>query len=1185
LKITSLIKTIGLLLFVLIIASCDVKIIRLNKYSPVHNQTWTKQIDLDLGNRLEMLSNTFGVAISRGKGKDIPGRVYFLENDIWKPVFEFPYSDYPFIKKFDDNNFLFVIHETHLGNYHPKMYFINRLTKKTREIPLPKIMWDQKDYSMWKSISVNKSGAAWMVGQLGNILFFDGNNWSSIKSPIDSKKFSNVLSYDLNDVLVNDNGKGWAVGRSGIILRLENNSWKEFTSPTKNELNKIDAIDDSTVWIAGEKGTLLKYSKGNWLSVNTGLDKYLFSLKVVDKYEIWICGENSTLVRFNGKSCFRVDEIKIFNDIFNDLSVLKKGNGKTEIFIIGNDGIYTNSQELGLSFSNITSEAALQRNGISSIFFDANNDSYPELLVHSEKGPNLFYQNKNGTRFIEVPLNIGGNFDQAQSFHSTDINNDGSLDLLLIKDGKSFAELLGNGSFEFIHSPNKAAIKLNRLQSNSILNSIQTADFDNDGNLDLYISNYNENDLILRGNGAGRFIDVMRNSGLHKSLNHESHGIVLSDFNNDNLVDIFLFYRIPAENQLGELYINEDNFHFKKKQTEMFYTNRMPNVFSAISNDFNNDGFSDLLLFINEDNIHLYLNDGKANFRYYSKEAGFTDSVLHPEPSNGVIATADVNNDGYLDLFAGSDLYFNNSQTHFTKSNNITGLNFIGNPVFSDFDNDGDMDIFVGSSRNALGSGDRSALFKNNLDNDNFLKIKLIGSSSNKNAVGAKITLLGYDENNKLIYKTQRQNSLGSNPMNQADPTSVHFGLSPRLKYKLKISFPSGVAKEVESISPGSIITIYELNLIERIYTDFIKSLNRTYSIVNPFIEIIKILILVVLLYLGISISFIKKYLSRKITSYLIIFIVLLYLIVLYSTISHGQLYSIAYSYGSTITLFFVFAFLYAKIIEKNESKFISHYKLLEVIGVGGMGKVLRAIDTNTKNVVALKVINPTLLKDEENQKRLSAEGEILSSFHHPNIIRVFEVAKTPEHVFIAMEYLAGGTLEEFISKNHPIDFALAKEFLLQICEGLITIHEKKVIHRDLKSTNIMFDKEMNVRIMDFGLSKSPLVTTMTSLGTVLGTLGFVAPEQVTNINVDHRTDIFSFGVIMYQIFTNQLPFKGENEIALIHSIFNTTPADPNEFNPNIPDGIKNIVFRCLEKNPENRYNSMVEIKKELNRF
>ena len=130
-----------------------------------------------------------------------------------------------------------------------------------------------------------------------------------------------------------------------------------------------------------------------------------------------------------------------------------------------------------------------------------------------------------------------------------------------------------------------------------------------------------------------------------------------------------------------------------------------------------------------------------------------------------------------------------------------------------------------------------------------------------------------------------------------------------------------------------------------------------------------------------------------------------------------------------------------------------------------------------------------------------------------------------------------------------------------------------------------MFDKEMNVRIMDFGLSKSPLVTTMTSLGTVLGTLGFVAPEQVTNINVDHRTDIFSFGVIMYQIFTNQLPFKGENEIALIHSIFNTTPADPNEFNPNIPDGIKNIVFRCLEKNPENRYNSMVEIKKELNRF
>jgi hypothetical protein len=1169
----------------LITLSCDTKVIELTKHSQKNSQIWTKQLELDLGNRIEMVSDSFGLAISRGKGTDIKGKVYFYENGYWNSVFEFPYSDYPFIKKINNDNVLFLIHETHTGNYRPRMFLINRYTRKKTEIPLPKIMWDKKDFSMWKSVSFNENGVGWMVGQLGNILYYDGKKWNQVKSPVDAKKYSNVLSYDLNDVYVGKNGNGWAVGRSGIILRLENNIWKEFNSPTKNELNKVDVIDDSTAWIVGEKGTVLKFANKKWRTINIGLKTNLLSVKIADKKNVWVCGENTTLVKYNGKSWSIVDGIKIFNDTFNDLSIIKTIRNDFLIYIIGNDGIYSNNHKSEISFSNITSETALQRNGISATFFDANNDGFADLLINSENGPNLFYQNENGSRFIEVPLNIDKNYEQAQIFHSADFNNDSNIDLILMNKGRMFSGYFGNGNYDFINFPDKKNNKVIMPKVNAALNSIQSADFDNDGNLDLYVFNYNENDFLLKGDGAGNFIDVMSNSGINKSLNHESAGIVLSDFNNDNLTDIFLFYRIPADGKLGELYLNKGNFYFSNKNEKQFLTNENPNVFSAIANDFNNDTNTDLLLFINEDHIHLYLNDGKANFIDHSKEAGFSGSVLHPEPSNGVIASADVNNDGYVDLFAGSDLYFNSPTTFFTKSNSSTGLNFTGNPVFSDYDNDGDMDIFVGSSRNALGSGDRSALFRNNLNNNNFLKIKLIGSSSNKYAVGTKVFLFGYSEDGKLIYKTQRQNSLGGNPLNQNDPSSIHFGLNPKLQYKLKIIFPSGIIREITSIKHGSFLQIYEQTLIARTISDFIKSINRTVAIINPVVELVKLLILILLMIAGFTVSIIKKHLSNKIKLYTVFIFVFIYIILFHKTIFYGQLFSSVISYGVTVALFFLFCFIYTAFKEKTESKYISHYKLLDVIGIGGMGKVLRTIDTNTKNIVALKIINPTLLKDEENQKRLSAEGEMLSSFNHPNIIKVYEVAKTPEHVFIAMEYLSGGTLEDFISKNHPIRIDEAKKILLQICDGLIAIHEKKIIHRDLKSTNIMFDSEMKVRIMDFGLSKSPLVTTMTSLGTVLGTLGFVAPEQVTNINVDHRTDIFSFGVIMYQLFTNQLPFKGENEIALIHSIFNTTPVNPKEYNPEISDELLKIIFCCLEKNPANRYNSVVEIKEKLNKL
>ncbi|MCB0277224.1 MAG: serine/threonine protein kinase, partial [Calditrichaeota bacterium] len=256
----------------------------------------------------------------------------------------------------------------------------------------------------------------------------------------------------------------------------------------------------------------------------------------------------------------------------------------------------------------------------------------------------------------------------------------------------------------------------------------------------------------------------------------------------------------------------------------------------------------------------------------------------------------------------------------------------------------------------------------------------------------------------------------------------------------------------------------------------------------------------------------------------------------------------------------------------------ISHFKLLSPLGKGGMGEVYKALDLNTREFVAIKLLHPEIMKDTQNRKRLTNEGRLLASFSHPNVVRVFELGETGREMFIAMEYLSGGTLQEFLEKNHPIEPARLLVLLREIAGGLAAIHREKIVHRDLKPGNLMLDEQGQVRIMDFGLSKSPLVTTMTSLGTVLGTLGYVAPEQITGAGVDHRVDIFSFGVVMFVMATNKAPFSGENEMALIHAIFNYTPPDVRDIRTDLPEGYSEMVRRCLQKDPADRYPDMAAI-------
>lgn len=1152
----------------------------------LHDEIWFKQANMSLGARIQMFSDNSGVAISRGKGNDEKGELLLFDEGRWKSVYNFNYSDYPLTAMYNEDEIWFVIHETHFGYYKPRHYSYSISRNAVSEIELPLIKWDETDYAMWKDISVLNNGTAWMVGQQGNILYFDGVKWNVVESPAKAGERENLLSGDLNSVFMLNGNIGWAAGRSGIILKMKNGIWVREKSPVNTELFSICMLDENNGWITGSNGTILKYQSGRWEKYESGSRANLYSIKCLNKNEIYIAGSQSTLLKFSGNKWQHNENIKLFEESFTDLGIVLNSKGEEKIWLVGEYGIYTTNQNLGFSFSDVTLISSLSRDGLGGIFFDENNNIYPDLFLMTEKGSNKFYRNEEGGSFREIAFNLEHErkLDNSKNVLVADLNNDGYHDIFELFDDINFKVSFGNVSGGFTDKTEFTQLKLDFIPSLSAINSIKTADFDNDGYLDIYISNYSENDMLFKNDGAGRFENIYESSGINKLLGHQAHGIVTGDFNDDGLIDIVIVYRLTFENKHAELFLNKGNFIFEKHETN-FSSSQNPQTYSAAADDFNADGFLDLLFLVNLGGIKLFLNDGSANFTDASQQYGFDEEILLPDPTNGLMNAADINNDGYVDFFAGSALYLNHKGKSFDEIQDQVGLQFNGNPAFVDYDNDGDMDIFLGSSRTALGAGDRAALFRNNLAERNFLKVKLECDLSNRFGIATKLTLEGFDSQDNIVYKYSKQTGVGGSPMIQQDHTIIHFGLDPSLKYRLIVKFPSGIVKEITPINNGSLISVVESNILTHHFILFKMSLYRIFLISDPGLEIMKLFLLAVIIMLSILLA--KKLKAKSLMKkwHYPAGVIILYLITFYLTAESGSLYSTFARFSLSVIYMMFFITVSNYYIEKKESRYISRYKLIDILGVGGMGKVFKAVDTKTKQQVALKVINPSVLKDAENKKRLISEGEILSSFDHPNIVKVYEIGSDRGHSFIAMEYLSGGTLEEYLEKNPKIETSEALKIILQICDGVEVIHEKKVLHRDLKTANIMFDKDGNLKIMDFGLSKSPLVSTMTSLGTAVGTLGYVAPEQVTNIQVDQRTDIFSLGVIMYQIFAKELPFKGENEIALIHSIFNVNPIPPSLKNSLATKAIDSVVMHALEKNPENRYNSIAELKLEIKKL
>ncbi len=259
--------------------------------------------------------------------------------------------------------------------------------------------------------------------------------------------------------------------------------------------------------------------------------------------------------------------------------------------------------------------------------------------------------------------------------------------------------------------------------------------------------------------------------------------------------------------------------------------------------------------------------------------------------------------------------------------------------------------------------------------------------------------------------------------------------------------------------------------------------------------------------------------------------------------------------------------------------KTISHYRIIEELGRGGMGVVYKAEDTKLKRTVALKFLPPELVRDKNAKQRFIHEAQAVSALQHSNICTLHDIDEIrPEtgapgegQLFIVMDYYEGETLREIISRG-PLPVEKIIDLGIQIAGALQEAHARGITHRDIKPANIMLTTKNQVKVLDFGLAKMTEQTRLTKENTTLGTAAYMSPEQTRGEKTDHRTDIWSLGILLYEMLTGKLPFQGDYNQALIYSIVNDSPPPPTSLRTGVPLELERIIGKTLSKDKAERY-------------
>ena len=258
-------------------------------------------------------------------------------------------------------------------------------------------------------------------------------------------------------------------------------------------------------------------------------------------------------------------------------------------------------------------------------------------------------------------------------------------------------------------------------------------------------------------------------------------------------------------------------------------------------------------------------------------------------------------------------------------------------------------------------------------------------------------------------------------------------------------------------------------------------------------------------------------------------------------------------------------------------------YEIRELIGTGGMSVVYSAFDILEKRLVAIKILKDEFLNNQDFMRRFKNESRTIAMLSHPNIVKVFDVSLGDKIQYIVMEYVDGITLKEFISKKEKVKWKDAIFFTGQILDALSHAHKRGIIHRDIKPQNIMLLRDGTIKVTDFGISKYLGYETYTLTDKTIGSVHYIAPEQAKGGTTDERTDIYSVGVLLYEMLTGTLPFNADNAVSVAIMQLQSDPKPLRELDANIPEGLEEITLKAMQKNSRFRYSSIDDMLEAIN--
>ncbi|NLC68028.1 MAG: Stk1 family PASTA domain-containing Ser/Thr kinase, partial [Clostridiaceae bacterium] len=261
-----------------------------------------------------------------------------------------------------------------------------------------------------------------------------------------------------------------------------------------------------------------------------------------------------------------------------------------------------------------------------------------------------------------------------------------------------------------------------------------------------------------------------------------------------------------------------------------------------------------------------------------------------------------------------------------------------------------------------------------------------------------------------------------------------------------------------------------------------------------------------------------------------------------------------------------------------------NRYELIEKIGGGGMAVVYKARCRLLNRYVAVKVLREEFTGDEEFVKRFEIEAQSAASLSHPNIVPIYDVGNENNVYYIVMEYVDGITLKEYIAEKGPLEWKEAIRIATQICSAIEHAHIKKIIHRDIKPQNILVTKEGIAKVTDFGIARAATSSTITMVGTTIGSVHYFSPEQARGGYIDEKSDLYSLGIVLYEMVTGRMPFDGESPVAIALMHIQDKPVPPTELNKDIPKALNDIIIKAIRKEQSNRYQSASEMLEDLYR-